>query len=661
MMMEMTPVVVAGVTQVARVLADAYIKPKLDELYKESRTQKELDLIEYNFREYIERSYNIYLYMNTIVFKNQQKTINDLYIPLTVVKAKNMSDKRNVEILIDKYKDGFIPYYKKVLLVDNAGMGKSTVIKYLYLSVISEKKGIPILIELRKLDNELSVVDFIMNEINGIRKCFNIDNILELIERGDFIFFFDGYDEITEDVKKQITENIQDFISKASNNTFIISSREESELGCFGDFQRFYIRPLKKEEAYELIKKYDQDGELSKELIEKIETQKNLKIINEFLENPLMVSLLYKAFEYKKIIPYKKHIFYRQVYDALFEDHDMSKGGAYVHPKKSKMDIEDFHRVLRAIGFITLTKGITYSKEELIDIVNQAKKKVTGIEFNANNFIDDVISAVPLFIKDGIEYKWSHKSFQEYFAACYISYDGKDKQSLFLKRMIEMDRIEKYYNVLDFCYDIDYKEFMRTIIYPIIKDLEKFYNETYTSEKYKAYVSEEVKLRKLLEFKYEEICIRKLSENEREKCIEEDLKGLDIFDFFFEDRMHERPFASISGYNIGISFLNRNIVHLLNLLYNKGSIIVKQKLLNKFDYDDEIFENIEPGNYLVNDDEKNELNKTNVFNLISAYIIENEERQKNLRGLIFDYNKCIEIKKEIENEIKYEENDIDFL
>lgn len=56
-------------------------------------------------------------------------------------------------------------------------------------------------------------------------------------------------------------------------------------------------------------------------------------MINEFLKNPLLVSLLFAAFDFKQTIPLKKHIFYRQVFDAYFDSHDLSKGDSYVHEK----------------------------------------------------------------------------------------------------------------------------------------------------------------------------------------------------------------------------------------------------------------------------------------------------------------------------------------
>lgn len=651
------PTVVSGLVQT---VIDTHIKPRLEEFYYDKKKDKKPYLISDKFDEYITRTYNNNLYMNTIVFKNQQKKIYDLYIPLIVSKSHTENDD-NHDVVIDKYKDDFIPFYKKVLLVDNAGMGKSTILKFLYLQSIIENKGVPIFIELRKLGKNTSIIDFIMDEINGLSEYFNKEEILSLIEGGDFIFFFDGYDEINNDNKKEVTDNLQNFISKTSQNEFIISSRDEAYLGCFSDFQRFDIKPLIKEKSYDLIRKYDKNGTLSKELIERLENDSSLTIIDEFLENPLMVSLLYKAFEYKRSVPYKKQIFYRQVYDALFQDHDRMKGGAYEHPKKSKLDIEDFHKILRALGILSLSKGVSYCKEELIEMISKAKRIVTGVNFKENQFIDDITRAVPLFVRDGIEYRWAHKSFQEYFAACYICFDAKEQQDDYLIKMTSDEKITFYYNVLDFCYDIDYKKFRKTIIYPFVKDFIDYYNNSYQDDQYNEYDDEVLDLRKSINFMYQEIFMKFLDENEKNKT---DIK--DKFNNVFGCWRNPRPkgaLYSINTYNntqlsIATGFQERSIKikKLIQLLSSKNSSLLKKKYKNVFMNELETLEQIinnEP--FIINDHTNNMVSEED-FKIINDYLISEMFDFKKQSNFLLDYNECIKLKKMIEKEINSEDD-----
>ncbi|HFL3863133.1 TPA: NACHT domain-containing NTPase [Clostridioides difficile] len=673
-MMASKVVKVTGADKMIEDLVKTHLRNRAKGFFEKQKDKKELELIENKLSEYMIRSYKNHIYMNTIVFGNQQKTIDDLYIPLKVLKKDRILSKgeNNCDILINSYKEEFLPNYQKIVLIDNAGMGKSTIAKYLYLSAITENKGIPIFIELRKLSSEEDIIDFIMNEINGISECFDKDKVLKLIERGGFIFFFDGYDEINKANKMKITNSLQNFISKTGNNTFLITSREENELVSFGDFQSFYIKPLKKEEAYNLIKKYsDNDEEVSKMLITKIEEDKNFEIIKEFLENPLMVSLLCESFKYKQSIPHKKDAFYRQVYDALFEKHDYSKRAGYYREKKSGLNLEEFHKILRTIGFITLTKGVSYSKEELINIIHNSKRKNIGLEFNENDLLYDLIHNVPVFVKDGIDYRWSHKSFQEYFAASYICYDS-DEKSILLKKMSEGNRINKYYNVLDFCYDIDYKNFARCVIYSKIKDFEKFCSTQYTNSYYDTYDKSEIVLRKELIYNIKELNMCVLSQSDiidiKQKNLSLREEKIYIFQkYILTDGVENVDF--ISGYvnsvisERGICYgfirfsINENHLHIMEFLKAKKSPLIKT--IYRGNNINGLYGNIVPGNYVLNDNIDNELNKKESFVLVNYHLI--EEVYYIYTNLLFDYNKCIEMKKQIEKEMEEEKSDIDFL
>lgn len=652
-------VATTGIGKIVESIVDSYIKPKFEKAYKDAENYKNIELIEEKIHCYIERSYNNCLTMNTIVFKNEQKKINELYIPLTVIKKNEFEqNEERIRICIDRYRDEFIPKYKKILLVDTAGMGKSTIMKYLFLSSITEKKGIPILIELRRLNKDNSIMDHIMNEINDIREQFRKEDILELIEEGDFIFFFDGYDEIAPESKEVVTNNLQDFISKSERNMFIISSRDENELCSFGDFQRFDIKPLAKEEAYSLIMKYDNNGELSKELIKKLETEENLKMIEEFLDNPLMVSLLYKAFEYKKTIPYKKHIFYRQVYDALFEEHDLSKPGTYNRNKRSSLDIDSFHRILRTISFISLAKGIIYSKEEFIDLIKQAKKKNNDLNLNVSNLVYDLTHSVPVFVKEGVKYRWSHKSFQEYFAASYIYYDCKEQHEALLKKIIQKDNVQKYYNILDFYYDIDYKGFKRVILYPIINEFIEYFSKSYSKEEYSNYDVEEINLRRSLQFNYNKINIKKIDDY--------DIEGFEREKFnYFRNKFNiDYNMASLTSNEISIFFNAKNIWTILSLLYSKKSNLVKaesQQFEQSHKFINKIVDGLDYEIYTVDEELENDINKKDTFNLVNKYILDKGKDSRHGKSIILDYNSCVKLKEEIEQEISFEKNDINFI
>lgn len=435
-----------------------------------------------HFEEYLYRTYKKYSILNTLVFKNEQRLIKDLYIPLTLVKEDHSRSSLE-QIKIDKYPTDLVKKYNKILITDTAGMGKSTLTKRIFLDVIDNGYGIPVYIEMRRLGKDRPILLEIQEQINSLTKDFDKGLLLEFIQTGGFVFFLDGYDEISLDTRIAVTTNVQDFISKAGNNVFIMTSRPELALASFGDFQIFTINPIAKKEAYELLRKYDNQGTTSKHLIDELKTGQ-YDMINEFLKNPLLVSLLFAAFDYKQTIPLKKHIFYRQVYDAYFDSHDLSKGDSYIHDKCSKLDIDDFERVLRYVGFKCLKfQKIEFEKDALLQIIKEAKDSCPDLDFSVSDYFSDVLSAVPLFCRDGQYYKWVHKSLQEYFAAQFIYKDSKTNQDTILKALYNSKNIDKYINLLDLYYDIDNWGFKKNILLPFCESYTKYYkNHVYSSD-----------------------------------------------------------------------------------------------------------------------------------------------------------------------------------
>ncbi len=465
-------------------LINNVIKPKLEKFAEKCSLKYDELLIPRgeHFQEYLYRTYKKYSILNTLVFKNEQRLLNDLYIPLTIIKTGH-SGERDTQIAIDKFPSDLVQTYNKILITDTAGMGKSTLTKRLFIDVIENGYGIPVFIEMRRLRKERPILHEIQDQINSLTKDFNPQLLLEFIKTGGFVFFLDGYDEISLDERSAVTANIQDFISKASNNIFFLTSRPEQALASFGDFQIFSINSLTKKEAYELLRRYDKQGSTSKQLIEELRTGQ-YEMINEFLKNPLLVSLLFAAFDYKHTIPLKKHIFYRQVYDAYFDSHDLSKGDSFIHEKHSHLDIDDFERILRFVGFRCLRyQQIEFEKDVLLDTINEAKNFCPDLEFNSSDFFEDILSTVPLFCRDGQYYKWVHKSLQEYFAAQFIYKDSKKDQDAILSAMYNSENLDRYINLLDLYYDIDNWGFQKNIILPLCKSyIEYFEKNDFSSD-----------------------------------------------------------------------------------------------------------------------------------------------------------------------------------
>lgn len=436
------------------------------------------------FSEYIRIQAERHSNLNTIVF-GHQKSIADLYIPLTVVPSRSSEERHeSSEIYIDRFHTKLLPAETRILITDTAGMGKSTLSKFLFLQSLKSAYAIPIFLELRHLSSSSTILAVIQRQLNTSaisedEPKFSRRQVERIFKKGGLIIFLDGYDEVPFKDRETVTTDIKDFLEKYPENTYVITSRPESGLLAFPTFKQFGIKPLKKEESFALIRKYDQGGGRAEQLISKL-TGRDFRAVQEFLKNPLLTSLLYRSFEYKQNVPIKKHIFYRQVFDALFDWHDSSKDGYNTREKKSGLDIDAFHRVLRIIGFISVMKGeVEGDTDTVLGWIRKARELCSTTSFSESNFLDDLVRAVPVFVKDGDYYRWSHKSLAEYFAAQYICTEGKIQQAQILSAFISSGRTSRFSNVLDQIYDVDVVAFRTHLILPMARAFVHFWNSSY--------------------------------------------------------------------------------------------------------------------------------------------------------------------------------------
>ena len=88
--------------------------------------------------------------------------------------------------------------------------------KFLFLEALEKTYWYSIFHKnLRTLPNDKSIIDYLYEEIEDIKDItpqeIKKEFLKAIIDNGDCIFFFDGYDEMTPDNKPVITKKLQDF------------------------------------------------------------------------------------------------------------------------------------------------------------------------------------------------------------------------------------------------------------------------------------------------------------------------------------------------------------------------------------------------------------------------------------------------------------------
>jgi GTPase SAR1 family protein len=425
-------------------LVTVTVTEKLTGLFKtlsDEFSEEVKQVVNNNILEYQVEEYNRNYCAKTLLHRVQPKNLKDFYQPLFIRQCGKRGRRlHNSERISTSSISELFKKKQFITLIGNAGSGKSTIVKYLFLNSIETKFRIPIKVELRYLnDYSGSVIDFIKEKIFKLNKLATHDRIIErLMSSGDFVFFLDGYDEINSTKKERITKEIDELVKLYNKNYYLLTSRPYTEIDLLPLFHNFEVCELSDEDINQFIKKQIpiEEKELCDKIIEAVNSHENYSY-KSFLSNPLLLSMFILTFQSYSSIPQKRSEFYSQVFDALYSVHDSMSKLAFVREKQSGLSKEHIVEVLKLFSFLSYFDekfifSTHYLEEKLIFI----KSKKKSLVFDNEKFINDLQVAIGVLNKEGTDYTFPHRSLQEYFAAIYIASLNDENNKKFVYQKI---------------------------------------------------------------------------------------------------------------------------------------------------------------------------------------------------------------------------------
>ncbi|RJP69725.1 MAG: NACHT domain-containing protein [Ignavibacteriales bacterium] len=316
------------------------------------------------------------------------------------------------------------------VVTGTAGCGKSILMKHMLVNTLKSTDYVPIFIELRDINKiSGSLMDLTKASLLTYGLDLDYEYFEKAFEEGHFIFFLDGYDEIDNNKRDLIRNNIFELVKQYPKCKTIVSSRPDGEFAGWKDFKVLTVNNLEVEEAIELISKLPYDEDIKKKFSDDLKSELFQKH-HSFLSNPLLLSIMLLTYGQSANIPNKLSVFYNQAYEALFQRHDTYKGG-FQRDRLLKMDIQDYCRVFSAFSVQTYDKReFQFSRIDALNHLSVAKK-ITNIDFKPELYLNDSLKSSCLLIEDGLFITFSHRSFQEYFTARFINEaDVKTKKAL---------------------------------------------------------------------------------------------------------------------------------------------------------------------------------------------------------------------------------------
>lgn len=382
------------------------------------------------FKRYLKNATERYNQVHTIATGNIVRSIigpDNIYVSIGV--------QHEIKKISTDTVDPMLAVSKNILVEGTGGIGKSMMMRYLFLNTANRGEYVPVLLELRKISKQspgnISIIDLIYT----CMKDFDVELPREQFEfslqMGKYLFLMDGFDEVKESMAKDTAEQIQQFCSKYPSNPCIITSRPGRDISPLETFTTVKSLSLSKGQAVALAKKIWEEDEKTKEFCRQLrdELYDDPKH-REFAENPLLLSMMFLTFMRNNSLPTHLTEFYRQAFEALYSTHDSKNKGAYRREFKcDKLDAPGFRRILAHFCFQSYYKqDYEFTEDKLLSYLERSITKFGFVEVLACDYLQDLKKAVCLLVKDGEEYRFAHRSFQTYFAACYTAERLNDEQ-----------------------------------------------------------------------------------------------------------------------------------------------------------------------------------------------------------------------------------------
>ena len=382
------------------------------------------------FPDYFSNSRAKYSKLKTLLYTSEERLFDEFFVCNTISKIPTRFHRAPSQSIIqDATLEKLAQVAKAVLLVGMGGIGKSMMMRHLFLTSIPEyaKSGmIPILVTLREFgpDNN-DLFNLIVDSVHRFDISFSAAHVHKFLSEGHCQILLDGLDEIRAADMGEFQKQLDALMDRYPNNQYVMSTRRFSTFVELSRFRVLYIMPFNNEQALELIDRLEycpEEPKLKQQFRDKL-VKEYFKTHAEFVTNPLFLTLMLMSYHRFADVPEKKYLFYDQAYQTLLQRHDSDKL-AYKRVFRSVNDPSDFTLVFREFCAKSYRRGDYEFDRARFDKYFEMLVAVSRLDpamMKAENFLFDACNSACLMYEEGQSYHFLHRSFQEYFFADYYS------------------------------------------------------------------------------------------------------------------------------------------------------------------------------------------------------------------------------------------------
>ncbi|NCQ70079.1 MAG: PBS lyase [Microcystis aeruginosa W13-15] len=397
-------------------------------------------------------------------YAGDEGILKKIYALKGFIEEQQREENKRVQVDWKEAKDK----HNKMMILADPGMGKSTLLRMEALKIAREELGklgvntpqpflnnrekvkvkdviLPLYFRLSELANKLAEKnDDIINIISQlIDKSFQIESIVkEKLKQGKCVLFLDALDEVSSVQLHKLNTNtkLKHFLYDSPCKIYL-TSRIVGYSGKFlGEVKEVEIVPFTDKKIAEYIKTWFVNAEdyLENDLVSAeglIEELKNQPQIQGLAQNPLLLSLICSLYQTQDLIlPAKRNEVYRQAVDYMLRD--------WVENRKL-VSVSDGKQIAKIILLEIVAYQLSCREEEIFifqkkDFYNVLERYLHHEEvstiFRSSNS-DELMrelceedGIIQKFHETGDQYLFLHRTFQEYFTACYLHQRIKKNQ-----------------------------------------------------------------------------------------------------------------------------------------------------------------------------------------------------------------------------------------
>lgn len=437
----------------------------------------------YKYSTYLQRAEDKYREQKTFLYETRRPfydffVCNDIKRREVVVSGVIGGTKWNARIknvCIDKFPE----QDHLIILSGTGGLGKSMMMTHFMLDTIKKNSvegKVPVFANLRDYDpDEGQVLDFLFNEFHRHDPDLKLADLVTLLSGGKAVVLMDGLDELKWENRKRFVKETGYLVDYYPDSIYVISSRPNMNFRAFDRCVVYDLQPFTQKQAIEMVKKLDEnvlDLETRDDFIRDFQNNRfgfkdDEKV--EFLGNPLFLTIMLITYGENHDIPKQRYKFYEQAYDAMARQHDGKKN--FTREFVTGLDDKGFKYYFGEFCAITYEQEkYDFTPSELAGFF-QMVIDMNQLDTTPDKFIEDITGKICLIYRDGQNYYFVHRSFQEYFTAYFFSKQLEQNYDAVLDLLMERDESDHDSMVLPMLYAMDTKKTELCIFLPFLKGI----------------------------------------------------------------------------------------------------------------------------------------------------------------------------------------------